>query len=235
LKNKLQNLSGPGIVLFGLTVSFAAIDWVMSLEPEWFSTIYGLLIMVGWGLTALAFAIVTTVILSKDERLEHVYQARHFHDHGKLLLAFVMLWAYFSFSQFLIIWSGNLPEEIPWYLRRTSGVWGYVALAVVALHFVLPFFLLLSRDFKRRRRSLALVAGLVLVMRLVDLFWIIAPSFHYEGFHNYPSSANLLFFAAAIGMGGLWVFFFVWQLKKRPLIPLNDPQLQQTIDHGRKH
>jgi hypothetical protein len=233
--NRRKVLSGPGLVIFILAVTFAAFDWIMSLEPEWYSTIFGLLVLIGWTITAFTFVILMIIMLSKYEPLASVLMPAHFHDLGKLLLAFVMVWAYFSFSQFLIIWSGNLPEEIPWYLRRTSGVWGYVALAVVALHFVLPFFLLLSRDFKRRRRSLALVAGLVLVMRLVDLFWIIAPSFHYEGFHNYPSSANLLFFAAAIGMGGLWVFFFVWQLKKRPLIPLNDPQLQQTIDHGRKH
>ncbi|HEY0097420.1 MAG TPA: hypothetical protein VGB76_00585 [Pyrinomonadaceae bacterium] len=245
LKDKLQNLSGPGILLFGLTVTFAAVDWVMSLEPEWFSTIYGLLIMVGWGVTALAFAIVTTVILSKDERLAHVYQPRHFHDHGKLLLAFVMLWAYFSFSQFLIIWSGNLPEEIPWYLRRLYGGWGYVAVALVILHFALPFVLLLSRDLKRRARALVLVALLVLFMRVVDLFWTIAPSAlamphhgggaasHAGGFPDVVAYA--LNFVTPILIGGIWLWWYTRELRSRPLLPLGDEGLANALAEPSGH
>jgi len=145
LRERMQNLSGPGILLFGLTVTFAGIDWIMTLEPEWFSTIFGLLIMAGFGLTSFAFAILAAVWLRGHGRLVEVYQPRHFHDHGKLLLAFVMIWAYFSFSQFLIIWSANLPEEIPWYLRRLRGGWQYVALGLIIFHFALPFVLLLSR------------------------------------------------------------------------------------------
>jgi len=247
LKDKLQNLSGPGILLFGLTVSFAAVDWVMSLEPEWFSTIYGLLIMVGWGLTALAFAIVTTVILSKDERLEHVYQPRHFHDHGKLLLAFVMLWAYFSFSQFLIIWSGNLPEEIPWYLRRLYGGWGYVAVAIVILHFALPFVLLLSRDLKRRARTLVLVALLVLFMRIVDLIWTIAPSALAMPQHGAEGAAAgqagglaavlvyaLNFILPAL-IGGIWLWWYARELRSRPLLPLGDEGLENALAEPSGH
>jgi hypothetical protein len=246
LKDKLQNLSGPGILLFGFTVTFAAVDWVMSLEPEWFSTIYGLLIMVGWGLTALAFAIVTTVILSNDERLGGVYHARHFHDHGKLLLAFVMLWAYFSFSQFLIIWSGNLPEEIPWYLRRLFGGWGYVAVALVIGHFALPFVLLLSRERKRRARSLVLVALLVLMMRIVDLFWTIAPSVmampHHGGGAEAAHASGLadavgyaLNFITPIAFGGFWLWWYARELASRPLLPLGDAGLENALADGNGH
>jgi hypothetical protein len=245
LKNRLQNLSGPGIVLFGLTVTFAAVDWVMSLEPEWFSTIYGLLIMVGWGLTALAFAIVTTVILSREERFEHVYHARHFHDHGKLLLAFVMLWAYFSFSQFLIIWSGNLPEEIPWYLRRLYGGWGYVAGAIVVLHFALPFVLLLSRDLKRRARTLVLVALLVLFMRIVDLMWTIAPSAFAMPQHGGAAAAGgggmanvlayALNFVTPALIGGLWLWWYARELRSRPLLPLGDEGLENALAEPAGH
>ncbi|HEV2800288.1 MAG TPA: hypothetical protein VGW12_07315 [Pyrinomonadaceae bacterium] len=247
LKERMQNISGPGILLFGLTVTFAAVDWVMSLEPEWFSTIYGLLIMVGWGVSALAFAIVTTVILSRDERLAHVYQPRHFHDHGKLLLAFVMLWAYFSFSQFLIIWSGNLPEEIPWYLRRLFGGWGYVAVALVIFHFALPFILLLSRERKRRGRALVLVALLVLVMRVIDLFWTIAPSVlampqHHGGGTEVAHGGTLadvvayaLNFITPIAIGGFWLWWYGRELASRPLLPLGDEGLANALEEANGH
>lgn len=244
LKDRLQNLSGPGILLFGFTVTFAAVDWVMSLEPEWFSTIYGLLIMVGWGVTALAFAIVTTVIMSKDERLEHVYQPRHFHDHGKLLLAFVMLWAYFSFSQFLIIWSGNLPEEIPWYMRRLFGGWGYVAVALVVLHFALPFVLLLSRDLKRRGRALVLVALLVLFMRVVDLVWTIVPSALAMPKHGGAAAehsamadvvAYVLPFVTTAFIGGIWLWWYARELRSRPLLPLGDEGLENALAEPSGH
>ena len=246
LKEKMQTVSGPGILLFGLTVTFAAVDWVMSLEPEWFSTIYGLLIMVGWGLTALAFAIAVTVMLSKTEALAHVYQPRHFHDHGKLLLAFVMLWAYFSFSQFLIIWSGNLPEEIPWYLRRLFGGWGYVAVALVIFHFALPFALLLSRDLKRHGRTLVKVALLVMVMRVVDLFWTIAPSAlampHHGGAEAGGHGGGLadvfgyaLNFITPVAIGGIWLWWYARELRKRPLLPLGDEGLENALEQKSGH
>jgi hypothetical protein len=246
LKDKLQNMSGPGILLFGLTVTFAAVDWVMSLEPEWFSTIYGLLIMVGWGLTALAFSIVITVMMSRTERLEHVYQARHLHDHGKLLLAFVMIWAYFSFSQFLIIWSGNLPEEIPWYMRRLFGGWGYVAFALVLFHFALPFVLLLSRDLKRNWRRLIWVAVLVLFMRIVDLFWTIAPSAlampqhgAAAGHANDGGLANIvayfLNFVTPVFIGGIWLWWYARELRSRPILPLGDEGLANALEQTSGH
>jgi hypothetical protein len=239
LREQMQSLSGPGIVLFGLTVTFAAIDWLMSLEPEWFSTMFGLLIMAGFGLTAFAFAILVAVRLSREDGLAEVYQPRHFHDHGKLLLAFVMIWAYFMFSQYLIIWAGNLPEEIPWYLRRLRGGWQYVALALVLLHFALPFVLLLSRDLKRTARLLGGVALLVIVMRVVDLFWTVAPSVHSAEVGGAARGAGALGYALCfvtpVGLGGIWLWYFARELQKRPLLPLGDEGLDAALEQPHEH
>src|SRR5216683_8443500 len=177
LWTRMESLSGGGLVLYGLTVTFASVDWVMSLEPRWYSTIYGLLFMVGQALAALAFSIAVLIWLSGREPLSEVVRPSYFQDLGSFLLAFVMLWAYLEFSQFLIIWGGNLSEEIPWYIRRMQGTWGTVGLLLVLLNFALPFFLLLFRNVKRRTGSLLLVAGLVLLMRLVDMYWMVLPAF----------------------------------------------------------
>jgi hypothetical protein len=226
---KMQVLSGPGIILFVLTVTFASVDWVMSLNPEWFSTIYGLLFVAGWALSAFALVIAVMVFLATRKPLEGVIQAPHFHDMGKLLLAFVMLWAYFSFSQFLIIWSGNIPEETKWYLHRLRGGWGWVGLVLVILHFALPFVLLLSRDLKRNARRLAMIAGLIFLMRIVDIYWLVAPEFNREHF-----KFSWLDLVAPVAFGGLWLAFFAWQLNLRPLLPFNDPSFDEAIEHGRR-
>jgi hypothetical protein len=233
-------VSGPGLVLFGAAVTFASIDWVMSLEPEWFSTIYGILFMGSQALTAMAFTIAVVVLLSNWEPMASLLQPRHLHDLGKLMLAFVMLWAYFHLSQFLIIWSGNLPEETPWYIRRMSGGWEYVGLAILLLHFVLPFVMLLSRDLKRNSRLIALVAGIIFVMRFVDLSWIILPAYGAHGGHDAGAGySSWLYYAmaiaSAVGLGGLWVAYFLSQLKKRPLLPVRDPNLEKALAHAGGH
>ncbi|MGH9901648.1 MAG: hypothetical protein ACRD68_07530, partial [Pyrinomonadaceae bacterium] len=232
-RRRMQNLSGPGILLFGLTVTFAAVDWVMSLEPHWFSTIYGLLIMAAWGLSAFAFVIVVATFLSGREPMSRVFAPAHFHDYGKLMLAFVMIYAYFAFSQFMLIWYANIPEEIPWYLRRLRGGWQYVGLALVLLHFALPFVLLLSRDLKRHSRRLIFVALLVLFARMIDFIYLVAPA---EAIHQGTGTQphlNPLDFVTMIGMtvglGGVWLAFFAWQLKQRPLLPLGAPDLEQAL------
>lgn len=233
LRKTMQGLSGPGLVLFGLTVTYTATDWVMSLEPEWFSTIFGLLIMAGWGLSAFAFVIIALSLLSNRPPLAGVIAPLHFHDLGKLLLAFVMIWAYFSFSQFLLIWYANLPEEIPWYLRRMQGGWQYVGLLLVALHFALPFFLLLSRDLKRHARSLSIVAGLILVMRLVDLFWMIAPVAEVRDVGALDAILNhWMYVIAPIGLGGLWLAYFAYQLRQRALLPINDKGMENLLEQA---
>lgn len=227
---RMQLISGPGMVLFVFTVTFASIDWFMSLDPEWSSTIYGFVFVASWSLSALAFVVAVMAALAKHEPMNNVVGQSHFHDLGKLLLALVMLWTYFAFSQFLIIWSGNLPEEISWYLSRTRGTWGVIALAVVILHFAFPFLFLLSRSFKRNAGKLVIVAVLILVMRLVDLFWTLAPSFADGQFHLNPMDL-----IAPIGMGGLWLATFAWALRQRPLIPINDPLYETVLEQKHAH
>ena len=226
---KMAALAGPGLIFWGFSVTFMAVDWVLSLDPHWFSTIFGMLFMVGQALSSMAFLIVVMVLLARRPPMSEVLTARHLHDLGKFLLALVMVWAYFSFSQFLIIWAGNLPEEIPWYLERLRGGWQYVALALVVGHFALPFALLLSRDLKRNFKLLAGIAIGVLFMRMVDLYWLVAPDFR-KG----PFSVSWMDFSAPIGMGGIWLAYFLIQLGKRPLMPINDPHLADALDHGRE-
>lgn len=221
---RLQILSGPGLVVYGLTITFASVDWVMSIEPEWFSTIFGISLMVGQALAGLAFAIPVAVLLADREPLAGVVTPAHLNDLGNLLLAFVMLWAYMAFSQFLIIWSGNLPEEIPWYVHRMRGGWSGIAVLVLLFYFAVPFLLLLSRGTKRRARVLSAVAGAILLMRLVDLFWTVAPTFHPEGLR-----LHWLDLMAPIGVGGIWTGVFAWQLKGRSLLPLHDPYLKEAF------
>jgi hypothetical protein len=227
---RMQLLSGPGMILFVFTVTFASIDWFMSLDPEWSSTIYGFVFVAAWSLSALAFTIAVMAALSKHEPMSNIVGQSHFQDLGKLLLTLVMLWSYFAFSQFLIIWSGNLPEEISWYLPRTRGTWGAIALAVVVLHFAFPFLFLLSRSFKRHAGKLVIVAVLILLMRLIDLFWMIAPNFNAGQFH-----ISWMDLVAPIALGGLWLGFFARALTVRPLIPFNDPLYETVLEQKHAH
>ena len=219
----MRVLSGGGMVALIFSVTFASIDWYMSIEPDWFSTIYGFIFVAAWSLSALAFVTAVMARLVREEPMRRIVAPLHFHDLGKLMLALVMLWAYFAFSQFLIIWSGNLPEEITWYLRRIHGGWGALIITIGILHFFAPFLFLLSRGIKRNPGKLILVAALVLVMRCVDLLWMLAPAFEHRMW-------ILMDFAALIGFGGLWLAFFTWQLGKRALIPINDPQFESTLE-----
>lgn len=226
LANRLQKISGPGILLYVLTLTFASIDWVMSLDPHWFSTIFGFVFVIGQAVLTMAFAIVAVNWLAPHKPLSEVLRTQHFHDLGNLLMAFVMLWAYISLSQFIIIWSGNLPEEITWYLHRLHGGWQWLALGIVVFHFALPFVLLLSRRTKRRIEILSKVALAMIFMRLVDLFWIVAPNFHPE-----KLSIHWMDILAPLGIGGLWLATFVWQLKERALLPINDPRMHEAFRH----
>jgi len=217
---RLELLSRGGLALLGITMTFASIDWMMSLEPHWFSTIYGIIFMGGSVLSAFAFAIAMLALAANGEPLADVITPRALNDLGNLLLAFVMLWAYFSFSQFLIIWAGNLPEEIPWYIARLRGGWQWVALGLVVCHFALPFLVLLPRAVKRRAPVLGAVALGLLVVRFVDLFWVVTPAFRPANL-----AVHWLDAAAALAVGGFWLATFVWQLGERPLVPLHDESL----------
>ena len=224
LRKRMQTISGPGLILFVVTVTFAAIDWVMSLDPTWSSTIFGFIFVASWALSALAFTVLVSAWLSQREPMNKVLRPWHFNDLGNLTLTLVMLWTYFAFSQYLIIWSGNLPEETTWYVARKHGGWGAIAVAMVILQFAFPFLILLSRTAKESGKKLALLAMLILAMRVVDVIWLIEPTFHREGFH-----LSWMDVVAPIAMGGLWLATFAWQLQKRSLVPLNDPQLEQAL------
>jgi hypothetical protein len=220
-------LSATGLLLYVLTVTFASIDWTMSLEPQWYSTIYGMHFFGGHGLAAFAFIILVTVILAQDAPFAGFVQQAYFRDLGNLLLAFVMLWAYFAYSQWIIVWSGNLPEEISWYLRRNRGGWQWIITALVVFHFIVPFLLLLSRKVKRPAAALCAVAASIVVMRLVDIFWYTAPAFNPGHF-----TIHWMDIAAPIGLGGVWLAAFLRHLRSRPLLPLNDPTGGEVLDHG---
>jgi hypothetical protein len=231
IARKMQLLSAGGLVVYGLTITFASFDWLMSIEPHWYSTIYGVLIMGGQGLSAMAFLIVVLVWLSRRPPLDRIVARAHFHDLGNLTLAFVMLWAYFSFSQYLIIWAGNLPQEISWYVNRLQTGWRFIGVALVLFHFAVPFVLLLSRTVKREGRLIVLVAMAILLSRLLDLFWLIAPEFHTRGI-----TVSWLDVVLPLALGAIWLGSFIWQLRGRAILPLHDPQfgeaLGRIIQHG---
>ncbi len=228
LVESLQHLSAPGLVLYGLTVTFSAIDWLMSLEPRWYSTIYGMIFMVSHGLMALSFIIVVTYFLSRQERFAQLAVPWVFQDLGNLLLSFIMLWAYLSFCQFLLVWVENLHQEIPWYLHRTAGGWAAVAMALIVLQFALPFVLLLSRAVKRQAANLCAVAVLIILMHWVEILWFVAPAFHSTQF-----SMSWLDALTSVAVGGLWLGAFLWNLQERSLLPFGDPRLIAIVEeHG---
>lgn len=223
--DRLQTLSGPGLVLYGLTVTFSSIDWVMSVEPKWYSSIYGMIFMTSHGLVALAFVVGVVYFLARREPLASVGASWVFRDLGNLLLAFVMLWAYTSFSQFLLIWVENLAHEIPWYLHRLAGGWGVIAALLVVLQFALPFVLLLSRAMKQATAALFGIAVLVAMMHFVEIWWFVAPTFHAEGW-----TMHWTMVLAPLGIGGLWLGVFLGQLHGRPLLPFGDPRFIAIVE-----
>jgi hypothetical protein len=221
LKERMTQLSAPGLVIYALTISAAVIDWVMSLEPDWFSTIYGMIFMSIGLLTGMAFSVVVLRRLFDYEPLKNSVEPKRFIDMGNLMLTFLILLTYTSFSQFLIIWSGNLKNEIPWYMVRAFGGWGVVGAMLLLFHFFIPFFLLLQRKIKGRLRTLAMVSAWFLVISLLDVYWIVVPAYEQSGPHF-----RFLDVCAVIGIGGLWVAAFFGQLKKFPLLPLHDSRFE---------
>jgi hypothetical protein len=241
----IQNLSGFGIVFYGMSITFATIDWVMSLYPQWWSTVFGMLFMVGQVLTTFAFTIWLLTRLAPIEPLSRMFKVDYLHDFGKLMFAFVVLWAYLSFSQWLIIWNGNMLSEIRWYLMRLNRGWQYFGPLLIFVHFVFPFALLLSRSLKRHAGRIVGIALLLLFMRLVDLFWQIAPNFYpgasvpfaqgaQTGLKDFGMVDGALYVVCVIAMGGIWLFFFFLRLSKRSLLPVNDPGFAEMLEakHG---
>lgn len=229
----LEKLSGPGIVAYFFTITFASIDYLMALDVTWASTIYGFLIAAGQGLSAISVMVATLVLLGKYTPMNHLITKKHLHDLGKLMLAMVMLWAYLSFSQYLIIYSGNLPQEINWYVRRLNGGWQWVGLALLLLHFALPFSLLLSQSLKKNPKTISAIAIFIVCIRVVDIFWLVEPNF--QSVAHPAFTVSWLDFTAPIGFGGLWLALFFRTLPTRPLLPLGAPDLQKALSHGRQH
>src|SRR5579872_5165309 len=220
---RFKAVAGPGLILYGFTISFAAIDWVMSLDPSWISTIFGLIILIGEVISAMCFAIVVERILVDYKPMSEMLKPDFVHDHGKWMLTFIMVWAYFSFSQWLIIWAGNLPSEITFYLKRLSGVWGSIALVLVLFHFVIPFALLLSRPLKRNIRKLVWLAVWLMLMRYVDLFWIVEPNF------SATFAVTVADIVVPIAIGGIWLWYFFRNLSSLPLVPAFDQDAHEVL------
>lgn len=226
----LMGFSGPGLLIYVLTLTFFSIDWIMSLDARWFSTIFGFITLAGQGLAAFSTMIITVGLLMRSNPMRQVVTKKHLHDLGKFLFMFTMLWTYLSFSQFLIIWAGNLPEEITFFIARMNGGWEWIALGVLLFQFFLPFLILLSQDVKRDPRKIMKVAIFVLIIRLLDFYWTIEPNFHRSQFFF-----HWMDLAAPIGLSGLWVAAYLGELKKRPLMAINAPDLDKALAHGRSH
>lgn len=218
--------SAAGLLMIVFTLTFASVDWVMSLEPKWYSSMFGIAFTVGAGLSAYAFVTFFLTVISGTKAMEGILKPMHFRDLGNLMLAFTMLWAYTNFSQFLLVWYGNIKEETPYYLTRMHGAWGWMAAALIIFHFFLPFTMLLMRSIKDRPRTIAIVTLIILFMRFVDLNWLIGPAFS-KHFHF---SWITLF--AFLGIGGLWLFAFIGQLKGQTIIPIHETWVEEAIRDG---
>jgi hypothetical protein len=227
---RFENISGPGIVVYAITMSVAAIYWVMSLDPTWYSSVYGLMFLVGQGYAVLALGIIVSVSLSKDEPFKTILRQTEQHDLGKFTFAFVMLNIYLAFSQFLIIWSGNLPEEIPWYLNRFLGGWGAIITLDFIFHWLIPFTLLLSRDLKRNKKRLVRVCQWMVFARAFDLFWLIEPNFKDAARNLHFSWGILEYTAVPTAMVAFWVAYYCTCLKTRPLVQTNDPHVAEILE-----
>jgi hypothetical protein len=232
---RLENISGPGIVVYAITMSAAAIYWVMSLDPTWYSSVYGLLFLVGQGYQVLALGIIVAVALSEGEPFRTILRATEQHDLGKFTFAFVMLNIYLAFSQFLIIWSGNLPEEIPWYLDRFQGGWGVIITLDFLFHWLIPFTLLLSRDLKRNKKRLVRVCQWMIFAKAFDLFWLIEPNFKDAARNLHFSWGILEYVAVPVAMTAFWFAYYCTRLKARPLVQTNDPHVAEILEPEHAH
>jgi len=227
---KFENISGPGILVYAVTMTACAIYWVMSMDVTWFSTVYGLLFLVGQGYLVLAFSIIVAISLSKAEPFKTILRQTEQHDLGKLAFAFVMLNIYLNFGQFLIIWSGNLPLEINWYLDRIRGNWGVIITLDFIFHWVIPFTMLLSRDLKRNKKRLLRVCQWMVFARAFDMFWLIEPNFRDAARHLHFSWGILEYIAVPGAMFCFWLAYFCICLSRRPLVQVNDPHLAEILE-----
>jgi len=224
LSPRFRTIAAPGLVIYSFSMSFAVIDWVMSLTPPWISTIYAMIYLVGQTLSAICFMVVVERMFFPYKPMSSYLKPKEVQDHGKLMLTFIMLWAYFSFSQLLIIWAGNLPDEITFYVRRFHDGWALTGLFLIVFHFAVPFAMLLSRSLKRNVYRLVWVAVWLIFMRYVDLYWFIEPSFHQTFYWHFLDAV------VPIAMGGFWLALFFRNVRKRPLLPLHDPRALELLE-----
>jgi len=220
---KMRVISAPGIILFALTVTFASFDWLMSLDPHWYSTIFGVYIFAGSLLGMLSLMTVMVLYLGKNGILDKEITVEHYHDLGKLMFAFIIFWGYMAFSQYFLIWYGNIPEETVWFLHRWESSWKTVSLIIVFGHFVIPFFLLFPRGTKRNPKMLTIIALWILIMHFIDLYWLVLPTLHPHGVH-----VSWMDITAVIGPGGIFIWYLWRKTAARPLLPVGDPNLEAS-------
>jgi hypothetical protein len=234
---KLENLSGIGIFIYVILMTVLIIDWVMALDVTWYSSVWGLKFLVGQGYAVLALGVLSVIFLSKYEPIKTILRTTEQHDLGKFLLAFVMLNIYLTFGEFLIMWSGNVPDEIPWYLSRIRGGWWYICTLDFCCHWLIPFCLLLSRDLKRNKRKMVWLTSFMILARCIDLFWIIEPNFS-DAAGNLHLAGNigiLAYLTVPVAVLGVWVAYYLTQLMARPLVNVNDPHLEEILEPEHAH
>jgi hypothetical protein len=229
-RTRFENLSGPGILLYVILLTLAAIVWVKSLDVTWYSSIWGLQFLVAQGYAVLALGILSVILLSRYGPMKTLLRTTEQHDLGKFLFAFVMLNIYLCFAEFLIIWSGNLPDEIPWYLNRIHGGWWTICTLDFCCHWLIPFCLLLSRDLKRSKRRMIWIACFMIFARLVDMFWLIEPNFSDSAGNLHIGGGMLAYITVPIALLALWSAYYITQLRARPLISTNDPHLEELLE-----
>jgi hypothetical protein len=234
---KFENLSGIGILIYVLLLTDGAILWIKSLDVTWYSSIWGLQFLVGQGYAVLALGILTVILLSRYEPMKTMLRATEQHDLGKLAFAFVMLNIYLCFAEFLIIWSGNIPDEIPWYLNRIRGGWWVVCSADFICHWLIPFVLLLSRDLKRNKQKMIWLTSFMIFARCVDMFWLIEPNFENaaRNLHITGNIGILAYITVPVAVISLWAAYYMTQLQARPLIVVNDPHVEEMLEPEHAH
>jgi hypothetical protein len=221
---RLRRFAGPGIIVLALTQTFASVDWIMSLAPHWYSTMFGVYFFAGSFVAFIALLSVVAVAMRRAGLLDTVITAEHLQDIGKLLFAFTVFWTYIAFSQFFLIWYGNLPEETIWYRARMEGSWMTVSIFIMAGHFVVPFFYLMGRAVKRNGATLAVGGAWLLAMHYVDLYWQVMPTLHPDGLR--PSALDV---AALVAVGGCFVAAASWLMRRQALVPMRDPRLAESL------
>lgn len=229
-RTRFENLSGPGILIYVILLTAAAIVWIQSLDVTWYSSIWGLQFLVAQGYAVLALGILSLVLLSRYEPMKTLLRATEQHDLGKFLFAFVMLNIYLCFAEFLIIWSGNLPDEIPWYLSRIHGGWWTICTLDFCCHWLIPFCLLLSRDLKRNKRKMIWITCFMIFARLIDMFWLIEPNFSDSAGNLHLGGGMLAYITVPIALLSLWAAYYITQLMARPLVSTNDPHLEELLE-----